>query len=126
MSTTGGIDVLFSPLLESEFNEVKSELKFIEGGFTRTAVIASNFGPYTICSKNLFVKGGEINPEGNCILIDTYKKHKAWRQAIITLVKNPDLITLMQNNLYDTVKDKYDIRNVTKQRAEFYKKITKS
>ena len=64
------IDVLLAPLDTNSFNEVKSELKFAEAGFTRTAVICSNYGPYTIGSKSLFQRGGEIDPEGNCVLID--------------------------------------------------------
>lgn len=119
------IDVLFAPLECNNFNKVKSELKLIEAGFTKTAVICTDFGPYTIGTKNLFEKGGTINEEGNCILIDPSKKHKAWAQAIKKLVDNPELITLLQNNLHNTVKDKYDIRNVTKDRAEWYKAIIK-
>ena len=109
----------------NSFNEVKSELKFIEAGFTRTAVIATNYGPYTIGSKNMMEFGGEINHEGNCILIDDRKKHKDWRKAIIKLVSNPELIKELQDNMYEHVKDKYDIRNVTKDRAEWYKAVVK-
>ena len=47
-------------------------------------------------------------------LIDDRKKHKDWRKAIIKLVNNPELIKQLQDNMYETVKDKYDIRNVTK------------
>ena len=31
----------------------------------------------------------------------------------------------MTNNMYNTVKDKYDIKNVTKTRADWYKSIVK-
>jgi glycosyltransferase involved in cell wall biosynthesis len=119
------IDVLFAPLDCNSFNEVKSELKFIEAGFTHTAVIATDFGPYTIGSVNFFEKGGGVNEKGNCVLIDPAKAHKDWRRAITRLVNNPEYITLLQNNLYETVKDKYDIRNVTKIRADWYKSIVK-
>lgn len=119
------LDVLFAPLDCNNFNEVKSELKFIEAGFTRTAVIATNYGPYTIGSKSLIKFGGEIDPEGNCVLIDDRKKHKDWKRAIMKLVNNPELIKQLQDNMYETVKDKYDIRNVTKDRAEWYKTIIK-
>ena len=119
------LDVLFAPLDCNQFNEVKSELKFIEAGFTKTAVIATNFGPYTIGSKSLFKKGGEIDEEGNCILIDPIKKHKEWKKAIIKLANNPELIDLLKNNMYETVKDKYNINNVTDKRAEWYKSIIK-
>ena len=119
------IDVLFAPLDCNNFNEVKSELKFIEAGFTKTALICTNFGPYTLLGDSMFKFGGEINHNGNCILIDDSKKHKAWGKAVRKLIENPELITELQNNLYNTVKDKYDIRNVTKTRAEWYRSIVK-
>lgn len=119
------IDVLLAPLDCNSFNEVKSELKFIEAGFTKTALICTEFGPYTILGDSIFKYGGEIDHNGNCVFIDDKKKHKAWKKAIIKLVENPELITELQNNLYNTVKDKYDIRNVTKTRADWYRSIVK-
>lgn len=119
------LDVLMAPLECNPFNEVKSELKFIEAGFTNTAVICSNFGPYTIGSRPFFKKGGEIDMEGNCVLIDPDKKHKAWRQAIIKLTNNPEYIGILAKNMRETVKDKYNIANVTEKRAEWYRSILK-
>lgn len=119
------IDVLLAPLDTNSFNEVKSELKFAEAGFTRTAVICSDYGPYTIGSHSLFKKGGEIDPEGNCILIDPRKAHKAWAKAIKKLADNPELIKMLQNNMYEHVKDIYDINKVTEKRAQWYKEIIK-
>jgi glycosyltransferase involved in cell wall biosynthesis len=119
------IDVLLAPLDTNSFNEVKSELKFAEAGFTHTAVICSNYGPYTIGSRSLFKKGGEIDPEGNCILIDPQKAHKAWFKAIKKLAEQPELIKLLQDNMYEHVKDDYDINNVTAKRAQWYKEIVK-
>lgn len=117
------VDILLAPLDPNPFNEVKSELKFIEAGFTHTAIIATNFGPYTIGSKNMFEKGGIINDEGNCVLIEPSKRPKDWVKVIKKLIDNPELITKLQDNLYNSVKDKYDIRNVTKARAEWYQSI---
>lgn len=119
------IDVLLAPLDTNSFNEVKSELKFAEAGFTHTAVICSDFGPYTIGSRSLFKKGGEIDPEGNCVLIDPQKAHKAWFKAIKKLAEQPELIKLLQDNMYEHVKDDYDINNVTAKRAKWYKEIVK-
>ena len=119
------IDVLLAPLDTNSFNEVKSELKFAEAGFTKTAVIFSNFGPYTIGSRSLFKKGGEIDPEGNCILIDPSSAHKAWFKAIKRLANEPELIKTLQNNMYEHVKDRYDINKVTERRAQWYKEIVK-
>ena len=119
------IDILLAPLDTNQFNEVKSELKFIEAGFTNTAVIATDFGPYTIGSVNLFEKGGTINENGNCVLIDPSKKHKGWAKAIIRLVNNPELIDLLKKNMHEHVKETYNLENVTKRRAEWYKSIIK-
>jgi len=119
------IDVLLAPLDTNQFNEVKSELKLIEGGFTKTAVICTDFGPYSLIGNSMFKFGGEIDETGNCILIDPAKKHKAWKKSIVKLVENPELITKLQNNLYETVKDKYDIRNVTDERAAWYESIAR-
>jgi glycosyltransferase involved in cell wall biosynthesis len=119
------IDVLLAPLECNQFNEVKSELKFIEAGFTNTAIICSNFGPYTIGSIPLFKKGGEIDENGNCILIDPQKKHKEWKKAIVKLANNPEYIEILKKNLHNLVKDKYNIENVTNTRAEWYKSIVK-
>lgn len=119
------IDVLLAPLDTNSFNEVKSELKFAEAGFTKTAIICSNFGPYTIGSKSILQKGGTIDETGNCILIDPAQAHKAWAKAIKKLADNPELIKLLQNNMYEHVKDIYDINKVTERRAQWYKEIIK-
>ena len=119
------IDVLLAPLDTNSFNEVKSELKFAEAGFTRTAIICTNYGPYTIGSRSMFLPGGEIDETGNCILIDPRKAHKAWEKAIKKLVDRPELIKKLQDNLYEHVKDRYDINKVTEERARWYKEIVK-
>lgn len=119
------IDVLLAPLAENEFNLVKSELKPVECCFSHTAFIGSNYGPYTIGLKNLFKKGGEIDPEGNAILIDKNRAHKDWAKAIEKLVKHPEYVKMLQDNLYRDFHEKYDLHTTTKQRAEFYKRIVK-
>lgn len=117
------VDILLAPIESVEFNRVKSQLKVIECGFSHTALIASDFGPYTLDLKTIIKRGGDIDETGNAILIDERKKHKDWVKGITRLVRNPELITLLQNNIYETVKDKFDLRNVAKDRADFYKEI---
>lgn len=119
------VDVLLVPLQENEYNNCKSELKFIEAGVTNTAVVASNTGPYTIGSVNFFEKGGLINKEGNCVLIDNNKAHKDWSKTIEKLVKNPEYITLLQNNMREHIAKNYNINKITADRAEWYKELIK-
>ena len=117
------IDVLLAPLEETPFNKVKSQLKVIEAAFSHCAIIASNFGPYTIDLHSAIEKGGTINKDGNAILIDMAKNHKDWRKYITKVVKEPELLKQLQENLYRDIHEKYDLRTVTKERAELYKKI---
>ena len=119
------VDVLLAPLKENEFNKMKSQLKTIEAGFTHTALIAQNFGAYTIDSIPMIEFGGKVNENGNCLLVDSRKNHKDWVKYINKLAENPDMVKKLQDNLYNYVKDKYSIDAVCKQRVEFYKSIVK-
>ena len=53
------------------------------------------------------------------------KKDKDWAKAIEKLVKNPDYIEKLRTNLHETIKDKYNLSNVTAERAAWYKEIVK-
>lgn len=116
------IDVLLVPLKECDFNKYKSQLKVIEAGFFHKAIIAQDFGPYTIDLKP-FIDKGNINANGNALMVDSKKNHKQWAKYITTLVQHPEYIKQMADNLYDTVKDKYSIESVTAKRCEFYECI---
>lgn len=117
------IDVLLAPLRECDFNKFKSQLKEEEAGFFHKGIIASNYGAYTIDLVNIFNKDGSINKDGNALLVDTNKNHKQWYKYITRLIKEPELIPMLQENLYNLVKDKYSIETVTKDRANIYKEI---
>jgi len=116
-------DVSLAPIKEHIFNKCKSQLKVIEAGFHKKALIAQNFGPYTIDLVNIFEYGGKINENGNAILVDSSKNHKDWLKAIKFLDKNPSFIKKMGDNLYNTVVEKYHIDVVTKTRGSWYKSI---
>lgn len=117
------VDVLLAPLKENDFNKMKSQLKEIEAGFTHTALIAQNFGAYTLDLTNIRQQGGSINENGTAMLVDSRKNHKDWKKDIQFLAKNPDVVKLLQTNLHNMVKDKYSLETICKQRVEAYKKI---
>ena len=119
------IDVLLVPLSESTFNSFKSQLKLIEAAFKDTAVICSNFGPYTIDGVGLFEKGGGINERGNVIFVDETRNHKDWAKAIKRLVDHPEYIDLLKKNLKETIIPKYNMKTLSEDRAEFYEKVVK-
>jgi glycosyltransferase involved in cell wall biosynthesis len=118
-------DVSMAPITENMFNKCKSQLKVIEAGFHKKALIAQDYGPYQIDCVNVFEYGGKINPNGNAVLIESRKNHKEWYKAMKKLKQNPELVDMISENLYNTVKDKYHIDTVTHTRAEFYKTIVK-
>lgn len=118
-------DVSLAPLVPSIFNGNKSQLKAIEAGFHKKALIASETGPYTIDLISAVEYGGGINPKGNALLVDPNKNHKQWFQHMKRLVENPNMIEDLGNKLYETVKDKYSLRKVCEDRAEFLKSIIK-
>ena len=114
-------DISLAPIKNHVFNLMKSQLKVIEAGFYKKAIIASNLGPYTIDLKHAVNKNGFGS--GNALLVDESNNKHDWGKYIEKLMKNPNLITDLGESLYDTVKDKYSLIAVTKNRAEFYKSI---
>jgi len=117
------LDISLSPIKNHIFNRMKSQLKVIEAGFYKKALIASEIGPYTIDLKHCLKNGNFV--DGNAMLVPEHRNHSDWSKHIKKLIQNPNLITDMGERLYETVKDKYDLNNVTKDRAEFYKSLIK-
>jgi glycosyltransferase involved in cell wall biosynthesis len=116
-------DVSLAPIKNHMFNRMKSQLKVIEAGFYKKAIIASNLGPYTIDLKNCLENGNFI--DGNALLVDENRNHSDWSKYMEKLVKNPNMIKDMGERLYETVKDKFDLNVVSKNRREFYLSIVK-
>jgi glycosyltransferase involved in cell wall biosynthesis len=116
-------DVSLSPIKNTMFNRMKSQLKVIEAGFYKKALIASDLGPYTIDLKHCLNHGNFV--DGNAMLVDENRNHSDWAKHIKKLVENPNMVKDMGERLYETVKDKYDLNNVTKDRRAFYLSIIK-
>lgn len=93
------IDILMAPLEDNEFNLCKSNLKFIEAGFTNTAIVASNIGEYSLFSNDI-----------NCILCG----RQDWIAAIKDLVDNPEKLKFISDNLHDLVVDEYNLEKINK------------
>ena len=116
-------DISLAPIQNHIFNRMKSQLKVIEAGFYKKALIASNVGPYTIDLKHALHQGQFT--DGNALLVNESNNHSDWAKNIKKLVENPSMIVDLGERLYETVKDRYDLNNVTKERAEFYKSLIK-
>ena len=117
-------DVSLAPIVESEFNANKSQLKVIEAGFHKKAIIASETSPYTL---NLIsaVDEGKFNDKGNALFVNPKRNHKDWAKHMKRLVENPNMIEDLGNRLYETVKDTYSLKKVSQDRVEFFKSIIK-
>lgn len=115
-------DVSLAPLVPSDFNANKSQLKAIEAGFHKKALIASETLPYTIDLIDA-IDYGNFNNKGNALLVSPSKNHKQWAQSMKKLIENPNMIEDLGNRLYETVKDKYSLVNVSINRTQFFKSI---
>ena len=93
------------------FNEVKSELKIIEAGMKKKCLIAQDFGIYKKILKN-----GETG-----ILVSDNKD--GWYKAMRKVIQEPEYREMLANNLYEYVKERYELKIVTAHRADVYKKI---
>ena len=114
-------DVSLSPIKNHMFNRVKSQLKVIEAGFYKKAIIASNIGPYTIDLKHAMTNGNIT--DGNALLVDESRNHSDWAYYMKKLIQNPSWAQDLGERLYETVKDTYSMQAVTKTRAELYKTL---
>jgi len=114
-------DVSIAPIKHHTFNKVKSQLKVIEAGFYKKALIASNYGPYTIDLTHCLKNGNFV--DGNALLVDEQRNHSDWSKYIKKLIDNPNMVKDMGERLFEHVSERYDLRVVTKNRAEFYKSI---
>ena len=114
-------DVSLSPIKNTMFNRMKSQLKVIGAGFYKKALIASDLGPYTIDLKHCLDHGNFV--DGNAMLVNENRNHSDWAKYIKKLVENPNMAKDMGERLYETVKDTYDLNKVTKDRAELYKSL---
>ena len=116
-------DISLAPIKNHIFNRVKSQLKVIEAGFYKKALIASNIGPYTIDLKHS-LENGKFT-DGNALLVNETNNHSDWAKYIKKLYDNPNMRIDMGERLYETVKDTYNLEKVSRDRAEWYKTIIK-
>lgn len=104
------IDVALIPLRNNRFNNMKSNLKMLEAGFKKKAVIVSNVWPYTSIINN------------NCLKV----KHKNdWYRKMTKLLQNPNMISELAEQLYYDVQP-YHIDNIAKTRYEIYQTLCKT
>jgi glycosyltransferase involved in cell wall biosynthesis len=105
------IDVSLVPLHPTMFSSNKSELKLIEAGFMKKAVIVQDCMPYSI-----------LATDKNCIKIKTTRNEWDWYVEMKNLIGDKERIKDLGEALYESVKDKYDIKNVNVERKQIINK----
>lgn len=105
------MDILLVPLKDNDFNKCKSELKFIEAGWTYTGIIASNVGPYKDFGKNL----------EDCLLVGRGPKN--WARAIKEVIREDELRNNIINNLRSRIIMERNLDMLVKKRSAIYEKI---
>jgi len=107
-------DIVLAPLADNEFNTMKSNLKQVECWTRKLPIVCSDIPPYNVHGKHM----------ENCVLIPNAKNaHKYWKKYLKQLVLDADLRQRLGNQLYEDFKVEYNLENVTKKRAEFYKSV---
>ena len=71
-------------------------------------------------------KGGKVNPDGDCLLVEPSKNHKQWAKYIKYLVENPEAIDILKHNLSKNQREKYSMEKICKDRVELYMDIAKN
>ena len=104
------------------FNQVKSQLKVVEAGAHHCPIICSNYGPYTIDDIE-----GKIDGKQKGFLIDenTDSQYK-WQECMNFYLDNPDKIKEHGENMFEYVRDNYEIKVVNQKRVELFKNLVNS
>lgn len=109
-------DILLAPLIDSKFNNMKSNLKQLEASSRKLPIICSDVIPYNIDG---------VDKE-NCFLVKSTKNEaRTWFRSLKKLINDPELMSNMGNKMYDDFKDKYNLENVNKKRVSLYTSILK-
>ena len=107
-------DIVLAPLVDNQFNRMKSNLKQVECWTRKLPIICSDMIPYNV--------DGVHNE--NCILIPHKPNEtKHWVKELKKLILDSDLRKRLGQNLYDKFSVDYSLQTVTQKRADFYTRI---
>lgn len=107
-------DIVLAPLADNSFNRMKSNLKQVECWTRKLPIVCSDIPPYNVHGRHM----------ENCVLIPSVKNaHKYWVKHLKNLIIDADLRKRLGQQLYDDFSVDYNLANVTKKRAEFYKNV---
>lgn len=102
------INVALIPLKNTRFNNMKSNLKLLEAGFKKKAIIVSDVHPYNT-----------LLTDKNCLVA---KNKHDWYRQMVKLIRNPNMIEDLAEQLYLDVQVQ-SIEKVAEARYNAYKTI---
>jgi glycosyltransferase involved in cell wall biosynthesis len=107
-------DIVIAPLADNPFNRMKSNLKQVECWTRKLPIVCSDIPPYNVHGRHL----------ENCVLIPAEKNaRKYWVKYLKKLILDADLRKKLGEQLYEDFKVEYNLADVTKKRADFYKAV---
>ena len=100
-----GFDIELAPLVDSNFNRAKSNLRWLEASALKIPVVASNVGPYK---------------KTNALTCSTTE---AWVTALGMLIKSSSRRQELGNTGYNLVKKDYNLVDIAKQYAQILTEV---
>lgn len=94
-----------------------SNLKQVECWSRKLPIVCSDIPPYNVDGRHM----------ENCVLVSLKPSekhaHKDWKKYLKRLILDGSLRNRLGEQLYEDFKEKYNLKNVTEKRVDFYKKI---
>ena len=106
MNLYNDADVALAPLVDSKFNRMKSNLKALEAAAKRIPLIASDVAPYQ---------------DSDYIL--TAVNSAEWSIYMRDMIQNPNYRQWLGEQIGKECRERFDIRDINKKRAEAYKSL---
>lgn len=113
ISSYSYFNTALAPLVNNSFNNMKSELKLIEAGNSKTSIICSDIPLYN----NIITHGK------NGLLVKEKKSHKDWVKNIKLLKDNPNMNEDLTEKLYETIQEKFNYDFYTEKRYNVYSSL---
>lgn len=113
-------DVVLTPLKNNNlFNQVKSQLKVVEAGAHHCPIICSKYGPYTIDD----IEGVNDGKQKGFYVDEDKDSTTKWLDVMNYYIDNPDKIKEHGENMFEYVRNNYEVNIANKKRAELFKKL---
>lgn len=104
-------DIILAPLKDHRFNRSKSNLRVLEAGAMKKAIVASS---------NPKLAYGQTIEHGHDGLLA--KNTEDWIEYITYLIRCPEEREILGENLYEKVKEKYNVRKIAKEYEEILRR----